>query len=238
MMRSMARRRRRVTTGAAWSPLLASVPVRAWYRADLGVTAAGSAVSAVADQSGAGDANRNQTGAPTLNAVDAAYGGRSTISHVAQKLTSAGAWSASVAKPISLVFVGEASSGNKGVLGNTAAGEILWSSSGTWAFYNGGNLDSLVACTSPSVVLLTDDGTGGAAATKLYVNNLTTPAATSVTAFLSANGLDIGNGAGVVPNLTGKWAEVMVFAGVLTAGDVTSLRSYLNTTRAYGIAVT
>ncbi len=223
---------------AAWAPTDASVPVLAWYRADLGVTAPANVVSAVDDQSGAGDANRNQTGAATLIPTDAAYGNQSTVSHSAQTLLRVGTWTTTPAAPISIVFIGEATSGNKGALGDTTANDLLWSSSGTWAFYSGGNLDSGVACTSPSAVLFTDDGTGGGSAAKIYVNNLSTPAATSATAFLAANGLNVGNGAGAVPNLTGKWAEIIVFDGVLTPTDVANLVTYLNTTRAYGIAVT
>lgn len=223
---------------AAWAPTAASVPLLAWYRADLGVTAPANVVSQVDDQSGAADANRNQTGTATLVPTDATYGNQASVSHAAQTLARVGTWTTTPAAPITVVIIGEIDSSNKGVLGDTASSNLFWSSGANWAFYDGATLDSGVDATTPAAMMFTDDGTGGAAAAKIYVNDLSTPAATTTTMFNAANGLDIGSGAGLVPNFTGKWAEIIIFDGVLTPTDVDDLKDYLNTTRAYGIAVT
>jgi hypothetical protein len=88
-------------------------------------------------------------------------------------------------------------------------------------------------------MMVSDDGTGGAAACSVFVNNLSTPAASGITVFSGiGNGIDIARGAAGVPNLTGSIAEVIVFAGILPPADLINLKAYLNTTRAYGIAVT
>jgi hypothetical protein len=84
-----------------------------WLRADLG-TSISTGVSAWADQSGVGDANRNyeqSTGSaqPTLNAHDAAYNGQATLSFLpssSQCLLATGAFSPTVPSPFTVFIVG------------------------------------------------------------------------------------------------------------------------------------
>lgn len=233
------------SSGSTWSPPDASVVLRAWYRADLGVTEVGGTVSAWDDQSGAGDANRDLAGAigtmPSYVASDAAYGNNSVLTFSGDKLVRAGNWSSTPATPITIVVVGEVSGAVSAMLSDGAAADMIWDDGSEGKFYSDGfapNLFSGVSLATPQVVMVSDDGSGGAAAAKIFVTNLTTAAADDLTTFQPVNGFDVGVGVAGVSDLTGKIAEIIVWAGILSAGDLTSLRDYLNTTRAYGLSVT
>jgi hypothetical protein len=241
-----ALRRHPTASAVVWAPTSASVPTRAWYRADRGVGfGTGSQVATLADQSGAGDANRNLNQAtagsrPSQTAADAAYGNQATLVFAGHSLPRTGTWSVTPVTPVTIIVIGNATAASA-FLSEGATTDMIWTSADASGarFYSGGtNPVTSIAVSSPSAIMLTDDGTGGAAACKMYVNNLTTPAVSTTTNFLAANGIDLGVGVVGVANLTGKIAEVIVWAGIPSGTDMTNLRTYLNTTRAYGIAVT
>lgn len=226
-----------------WAPTSASVPVRAWYRPDLGRTMA-TGVSQLNDQSGTGDANRNvvqATGAaqPGYTASDAAYGNKPVLTfNGSQALLRAGAWSVSQIAPVTLVVIGESTTVTTAFVSDTTFGDMIWNSAGNAKFYGPTAIDSATAIPGPTAIMVTDDGTGGAAAAKIYVVNFTTAKASTTTAWSSTTGLDLGSGTAGVGNCVGKIAEVILWGGVLTATDLTNLRTYLNTTQAYGLAIT
>lgn len=217
-----------------WAPTDASVPVLAWYKADAGVT--GSApVTAIADQSGVGDANRNQSASlGTLNGSQ--YGGAQTISDL--RATSGGAWSTTPAAPITILVIGELDS-VKSFISNGVDENMLWYNGTEAKFYSlAGALSSGVAVNVPSAVMFSDDGTGAGDAAKLFVGSITVPAASGATMFSACNKLDIGIGVAGVGSMVGKVAEIIVWDGDLSAADKTNLITYLNDTRAYGLGVT
>lgn len=227
-----------VVSGApppAWAPGDASVPVRAWYKADAGVTGS-SPVTAIADQSGAGDANRNQTASNgTLNVADAAYGGKDTISNL--RTTRVGAWSAVPSTPITVLVVGEISGAVTGIVSEGSMTDMVWYN-GTDLKWYGAGAGALTVAANPAVpcVMMYED-TGAASA--LYLNALSAALVTGGGVFDAAiTGFDIGQGVAGVGGLVGKVAEIIIWGGVLDATDKANLVTYLNTTRAYGLGVT
>ncbi len=227
----------------AWSPRSASVPLLAWYRPDLGASLTGGQIDTLADQSGAGDANRNQLGSgggrPSV-APDAAYGGQDVITFAGQRLDSAGAWTSAPGTPITIVIVGDATpiGGWIGERAPTPYNMIYWNGGGSVYAFNGAAVTAGADLTVPSVVMVEDDGSLGLAACGLYVNDLTTPLATGTTVLGAGTGYDLGRGNAGVAAMTGRQAEVMIFAGILSSTDRANLVTYLNVTRAYGIPVT
>jgi len=236
-------------SSSSWSPKDASVPLLAWYRADTAHDAGLGQVDVWPDQSGVGDANRNQTrtasAAVTLNAADASYGGKPTVSFATGHLQCGGAWSTALAAPISILIIGESSlAGSQALISDGAGVNMIWDNGSNEVFYQGAsNSPTAPRATSPSAVLFSDDGSGSASAAKLFVNDLTTPGGTDSSRFVAPGGspgnrLNIAHGVAGVSDPIGKIAEVMVFAGILTPTDKANLKTYLNSTRAYGIPVT
>ena len=230
-----------------WAPTDASVPVLAWYRADLGVTESGGRVSALADQSGQTDANRNQVASgadrPGYSASDAGYGGNPVVTFDgSQSVAAAGAFSTAVVGPISILVIGQAAA-ECAIVGSSATEMVYANVSGEAAVYGptNGALSSGLSAASPCAILVTDDGTGGGAATKIFVGDLTTAAVSDVTRWESSTLLALGSGGtggfSGYGRLVGKLAEVIVFGGILTPTDKVALVTYLNTTRAYGLGV-
>jgi hypothetical protein len=232
------------SSGGVWAPSSASVPLLAWYRPDLGLTQSGGLVTAWNDQSGAGDANRNQAAAgalrPGFTASDAAYGNKPTLTFSgSQSMACAGAFSVAIATPISVVVVGHTGASSAwlacrtpqynafGSYPNTAS--LILETSGTNA------ISTVTNTAAPGVRMFTDDGANW----KMYDKNLTTPVGTAATPHWESNTfLDVGTAPGFASPCVGSIAEIIVFGGLLSGTDVANLRTYLNTTRAYGLAVT
>ena len=224
----------------AWAPTDASVGVLAWYRADLGVTAPAGVVSNVADQTGT-DANKHlvNSGVVTV-AADAAYGGREVFTHATASLKRPGPWAVAAAPPLTIVFVGNNDGGgyNSSFVSSGPTANLLWAQTSLAIEWYPGGPHLVASATSPSVIMYSDEGGVAADAAKLYVDNLSTPALTGLAAATSDFGFDIGEASSGIGSLTGRCAEVIIFGGILTPTDVANLKTYLNTTRAYGIAVT
>ncbi len=229
-----------------WAPPDSAVPLLAWYRADLGVTASSNLVTAWADQSGAADANRDQVAAgglrPLRTVSDGSFGGKPSIGDngTTQYLLSGGAWSASPTPPLSVLVVGISTGTSVSFMADATSGDMLWAdASGFETLYStgGGSKHGTVSTASACAILYTDDGSGGAAAAKLYVNDLSTPADTFTTSWTAATAIDLMKSVAGVGVLSGRMAEVIIWDGVL-AGDLSDLVPYLNITRAYGLGVT
>lgn len=224
---------------AAWTPTSASIPLLAWYRADVGVTdVGGGEVSTVLDQSPAGDANRNLTSdgmGVTLNAADAAYGNQATLSFDgATSLLRDGDWLTAPDVPISIVIVGEGSYATSFICDGAVGPpyNLIWSAGAGLQAYNGTAITGGSA-TTPCIMLYEDDGVTA----NLYVTDLSTPVATDATVFTTGTGFDLGLGNAGVSKLLGKEAEVIIFNGVLSSIDKDNLKTYFSTTRAYGLDV-
>lgn len=116
----------------------------AWYRADLGVTLNGSTVSAWADQSGTGDANKNVSqgvaaNQPTFVASDALFGGQPCVSFpqtATEVRLNGGTWATPLAQPYTVICVASFTtfSGNPYLFDNESAGAAQSAS-----FINGAN---------------------------------------------------------------------------------------------------
>lgn len=234
-----------------WTPKNASVSLLAWYRADSAVQSLGT-VTSWPDQSGSGDANRNQSAfaTPAYNAVDANYNGQPSVSSAGTSyFSSAGVWSVAPANPISIVVVGMTAASTAFLSaiagGGTTAYDLLWSNgANALQFYNGGYggggspSAAGVPVNAPCAIVFEDDGGAGGTASRLFVNNLSSAAATSTSAFTTTVGVDLMKSDAGVSTINGSLAEVLIYAGILSTADKTNLKAYLNTTRAYGIPVT
>jgi hypothetical protein len=226
-----------------WAPTDASVPLLAWYlpsyaTADLidGLTH----VTRLYDQSGNGDANRDQVRAavgqePNYTNSDADYGGQPSISGDGTRgLLSVGAWSTAPGAPITIVVVGKASANVAYLSGINAAGNLLWQFGASAQYYNGPSVSASNPTSTPAVLMFEDDG----ATSGLFLDDLTTPAGSSGSVVTADTGYNLMTGDAGVGPLNGSMAEVMIFAGILSPTDRANLAAYLNTTRAYGIPVT
>ena len=229
---------------ANFSPLSLS-PVW-WLRADLGITLNGSTVSAWADQSGLGDANRNlsqATGAnqPTYNSSDTNFAGRPSLSNAGTtRMSTAASWSASYATPFSLYAVvkDDTSPGNAYVLSNlsgTDSGIFTNIASSRHVGLDGAaNFSGTLAIPAGSAV----GGEFNGASSNLYINAITANATgnTGAVPNLGANGMCIFNlNGGASFPLVGRIAEVVAFSSLLSAGNRALLLNYFGSR--YGISI-
>lgn len=234
------------SSAVAWTPPSASLTTLAWFRADIGLTQSGGLATSWLNQGGGGDTNRNQSAAgaarPGFTASDASYGGKAVITGTGtQVFASGGAWSLTPNPPVTVIIIGETAATSAFVGDPTTTNMLYADASGHESVYGSVTAaqTGTVLVTSAKAFMFTDDGTGGAAAAKLYVNNFTTASSTFTTWWSTLSRLDMLSGfSGAYPMLTGKIAEVIVYRGIIAGTDLTNLRAYLNTTRAYGITVT
>lgn len=239
------RQKKVAAAGGGWSPPDASVTLRAWYRPDLGLTEAGGLVSAWLDQSGQGDANRNQSAAgaarPGYTASDAAYGNKPVVTgNGSQVMTAGGAWSWAPNPAITILVVGEAAASSS-FLGDSTTNNMVYANAtpneAVYGAVAGANVGTGNPAT-PCAVMYTDSGSGGSAA-NIYINDLDTPTFTGATIFDGATRLDLLSGfGGGFGSLVGKLAEIIVWGGVINATDKGNIVTYLNATRAYGLGIT
>lgn len=231
----------------AWTPAYASVPLLAWWRPDLGATLTGVQIDTLADQSGLGDVNRNQTGSgpgrPYID-TDAAYGGKSVINYTGFPLATVGDWvPAPTLQPFTIAVVGDTDGTQPNasfIADDSHAATMIWTNNALTRYYNGAtDLSGSPPPTSPCLMFFEDDASGAADAAKLFVNNLATPIATNTTLVGSTIvRLNLGFGIAGVSDLSGREAEVIVFDGVLPPTDKAKLVNYFNTTQAYGLPIT
>jgi hypothetical protein len=211
---------------AAFSPLSVS-GIRVWYRMDLGASTSGGNLTALADQSGAGDANRNVTAAgPAIpyTASDAAYGGQATATFGGSSLLqNASDWSAAVTQPITVYAVGHATAGRI-YDGDGTNRILLMNNAGNWSIYAGSAfVGSAIAASNPAVTCAVFNGASSA----IYVTDSVTPAVTGSPGTLGITKLALGALHGGGGNLTGKIAEVILYAGAHDAATRATVMGYL-----------
>ena len=230
---------------APFSPLsLGSVAL--WLRADQGITIA-TGVSAWADLSGSGDANRNfvqATGAaqPTLNAADAGYNGNPTLSFASasSQFLLSGTWSVAPSALCTVVVVGNND--------NAASLEVFTDGVPTTTLL----LDNNTAATSVRIgetSTVSENSTNVSAASviigvykpsdasgAIYVNARTAVTTGSVGTATAPTGMSVGaNGSGLAGFLNGKVAEVIVYRRALSQTEVNMVLAYCG--GRYGIVV-
>lgn len=188
-----------------WTPADASVPLRAWYRPDLGTTINSGRVQAINDQSGSGDGARNLVcsagppNGPVFTAASAAYNNQPIMTgNAADVLVSAtGAnWTQHpFAMPGAICIVGKSAEALRAVLstfnigGSGNSHNLIWSDNaggGKPEQYSGATATRGTAISMwnvPSMVMWTDDGSAAADAMKIYFNNLTAFEASRTTNF-------------------------------------------------------
>lgn len=213
-----------------------------WLRADMGITLNGGNVSAWADQSGKGDANRNVSqgtaaNQPAYNASNASFANQPTLDFVDPKVLVSGVWAAALAQPATRFVVGNMGAGGTNnyfmdSLSGVAQMAFFGSNGGAnWTLFDGVGLVEPVAPTAVSVLASNDNG----ASSKMYRNALTA----RNTGNAGTNGLTgttIGNTAGG-GNFTckGSIAEVIIVSGIATAAQFAACMNYLGAR--YGVAI-
>lgn len=218
--------------GVAFTPLT-DAGLKAWYDFSLGATTGGGNITALADQSGTGDANKNLTkvgaGNITYTASDAAYGGKSTGSFpgTGERMDSAGLWAASLPQPLTIYAVGHATNaGGRIVDGTAGARAIVLNNSGLWSTYGGAAFVDAAASTpgSPTKVCAVLNGASSA----IYIGG--TFAASAGTGNAGADTvtrLSLGDLFGGGGPLNGKIAAVIVSSGAHNATLRAQYAAYL-----------
>lgn len=208
-----------------------------WLRSDLGITLA-TGVSAWADQSGNGDANRNVTQAtgsaqPIYTTADAAFNNQPTLRSTGTQYLASGVPSASLSQP-STIFVCGTMTGGRLVDGSTVVvGRQTILDGPNWSYYAGSSVvSSSVVDTTKCVACAVFSGASSA----LYLNNMTTAAAngnpgTNALARIGVLGTQDGAGLGIA-----KVAEIIAYAGALTLAQRLQVANYMG--QRYGVTIT
>lgn len=226
---------------SSWTPRNVS-NLAAWYRADLGITLSGSTVTAWADQSGNGDANRNLTSstAPNYVSSDSNFNNRPSIDFsVASSYLRSGVWSVARNQPVTVFIVGKSpGTGSNAywldarVDTGSSQQALIQTSGNDIREFAGGFLTSSTTVTSPSVVAAVFHSTSSA----LYINNVTANV-TGDAGTQNCDGITVGNYAGGGGfNQDGNICEVIVYFGTLSSTDFNNVMGYLG--NRYAISVT
>jgi hypothetical protein len=205
------------------TPPIASPAV--WLRADLGITIA-TGVSVWADQSGnSNNATQGTTGdQPAYNASDPAYNGQPTVQFNGSPdyMQMAALFPA---QPSTVYVVGECTSGSGNEPFFTESGNSAGLYfSGVWEIYAGAVLSSANSVRTRQYFAAIFNG----ASSDLYINNPTTPAASGNASTISPSGTQYLGTQGLGAFITGKIAEIIVYAGAHTSAQVTTVFAYFN----------
>ena len=209
--------------------------LRLWIRSDLQVTSVAGAVAAWADQSGAGDVNRNFVQAnavhqPTYSASDPSFNNHPSVTFALTPNTlfmdMVGNWSGgNLPQPFTMIVVGsDAGSGSEVFFGQTGANN--WNVCATAGFYGASVGTNLLGTTADSVT------------PKIIMIEASDPANSTVrvnrlTAEVMGNGIfgtlpqmELGGAQGG-HCLVGKIVEVIVYGRLLSTNEKATLMSYL-----------
>jgi hypothetical protein len=205
--------------------------LKAWYRPDLGVTVSSGVVSALLDQSGTGDANKDlaASGAlrPTWNQSSSTYNYRPTMSfNGSMELEGPADWTATLAQPYTCYMVGEQDAAVTGYFSGGNVGSragILQNSGNVWSIYSGaGPVDAAVTTTTPHVMCAVFNGGSSA----IYVTESGTASGSGNAGTQTLQRSTIGGlTSGVGGRMVGKVAEYIVYSG---AHDSTKRQSVMN----------
>jgi hypothetical protein len=204
-----------------------------WLRGDKGVTLNAANVSAWADQSGTGDANKNAAQSTAINqpgytASDAAYSNQSTLSFSgSQWLDGVGLWAVAASQPTTIYVVGEQISSDSAYFTGGAAGSrqaLVQDTGDVWSMYAGNAfVDGTTHTTSPSCACAIFNGASSA----IYSGASFAAAQGSGNAGASSlTQTSVGALVGGVAKMVGKIAEIVIYSGTHSAGSRAQLRSY------------
>lgn len=217
--------------GAPWAPSAGEAGLVLWLRSDLGITPNGSTASAWADQSGQGNNVSQGTAGlqPTINASDAAYNNKPSLSFASastQHLVSA-ALGFALTQPATYYVVGEQDGSATGGFVGTNGGTIMAAygnatAPGTLALYAGTILSGTYQPNVPSVMGFVFNG----AASSVYAMNSSTPIVTGACGASNEPSFSIGGDA-TVGFLQGKVVEVLAYSVAHSAADRARRFSYL-----------
>lgn len=218
-----------------------------WLRADLGITLNGGNVSAWADQSGKGDANRNAlqgTAAlqPLWTAAKAAYAGMPVVdfgvAHADGEALVTGAFGSAPNQPLAIYVVGNAASAgtNNYFLDSlsTVTETYLISNHSATRYETFAGVTDFLAATEVTAASVLGWQLNGASS-KMY-KNAVTEIVSGPNGANNPTGFTIGNYAGL-GNFSSKGpiAEVIVASGAFNANRHASVMRYLGAR--YGIAI-
>ncbi len=222
-------------TVTAFTPAARGTALKGWLRADLGVTQSGT-VSAMLDQSGSGDTNKNLAQAtagkqPTYTASDATYGNRATMTFDGtDDSLQSGTWATPLPNPSTLYWVGEMSSGSPGHMvtgvGSTHGMILLSGLAQQYAGGAGGN-----AGPTGNVPQI-DCAVFGSTNATIYSNDPTAAVNTTAIGNIGTNGRDgvtLGtylDGASLPCG--GKFAELVEVSGEDTLAQRTQMMLYMS----------
>ncbi len=206
-------------------------------RADLGITLNGGDVSAWADQSGTGDANKNATQGtaalqPLYVASSADFNNRPTVRFAAASgdYLITGTWAAALSQPDTWYLAYKAGSfaGTRAVLDGIAAGNRRaiqnQAADGFPLIFAGA---SLIGSTNKAEAKTYLCGVFNGASSSLYLDDFTTAAATGNVGAHTLTGLTLGNNVVVGAALDGDVAEVIGYSGAHDAATRAQVLSYL-----------
>lgn len=234
---NMPRRSNRIVLPSGTSPLLIFGPaLQLWLRSDLGITLNGSNVSAWADQSGCGDANRNvaqgtPANQPVYTASDANYGGQPSLSSAAAvRWLFSGVWNTNFPQPTTIFSAGTPSSTVGGRLygGSTLnAGsrqEVLADTGPKWALFGGSVLDGTTNSATRSVCCCVYNGNSS----QIYVSDPVTPQVTGVGGTNTIDRIGILNTVdAAVGAASSEIVEIFVVSRACTASEIASSMNYM-----------
>lgn len=210
----------------------------AWYRADLGVTDS-SGITNWNDQSGTGVSQKNLTATgtakPTLNATDAAYNNKPTVSfNGTTNWMFGGSLGSPLAQPCTIYAVGQIAAASFGYMVGgqvtpAARVSVVQDTGNVWSLFGGGAVfaDAVVTTVNPNVICgVYNNGS----ASQIYVNDY---AAASGTATLGTNSLSLitlgglDNSGALTAPMNGKIAEVIMYSGAHSSAQRQSVMAYL-----------
>lgn len=207
----------------AWAPSSISGASHAWI-ADRGVTLVALGVSQLDDQ--IGTAHQTQATAlsrPTLT-NSASYGNKQVLACATQFLDVSGM--AAIAKPVTILFVGHATSGTRAFASNGTT-DLFWrNAAGEMEFFKaGGNRYATTGGGTPAgsagAWRFSDDNAGGLVLAKNALNsNIGSVTGLSPT-WDSTTSYGIGKSAAGVSALGGQFAELIIVSGVISTSDLT-----------------
>lgn len=214
---------------------------RLWLRADLGVTQVANAVSAWADQSEAGDSNRNAvqaTGAakPTYVAADANFNGKPTVSFDGGDNLRTGAFTGGpYAQPITIYVAFRSSASAVYVfddLDNTSRIVFGTGVSTSGFIFAGTQVNVAQSINTTHVAGLVYNGASSAG----YIDDSQTAVASGDAGSNALKALTIGARFTLDTNLIGQIAEIIVYSGAHNAETRQWAMKYMG--NRYAVAVT
>lgn len=223
--------------GAAVPPSAPTANMVYRVRADLGITLNGGDVSAWADQSGTGDANKNATQStaglqPLFVASNADFNNQPSVRFTAASgdYMITGTWAAALAQPATwyLVYKGGTTAGHRAVIDGIAAGNrhTVQNLTGTGVpfLFAGASVDAATNKASARTYLA---AVVNGASSAIYVDNFTTAEGSGNAGAHSLTGLTIGSNYLFGNGLDGDVAELLAYSVAHDATARAEVLAYL-----------